>query len=297
MTSPFMNVGSLSARTLARVAAAPATEPAPPAPSTAPAGGIGGIPGFGSPIGTPTGSAPAPSSSAAPPATPPAAPTARPLAASAIATSPIAGGVRIDPNLLATLAIPPRIAPELVPARQTITQLAQQAVARLRAADREPLLETLRTLQAKSFPPPDRGAEIIPLLERRTRIGEVMSTPAARWSSETVNDFAAAMQMDPQRVAIMDLVVAVGILSERTLEAELRQENMPAVTPEDLLQNRRIVYQYPPPGTELQPPYVILVAVEHQDLRRADDAVNAIIGQLVAVDGFRMPRDAAARIG
>jgi hypothetical protein len=103
--------------------------------------------------------------------------------------------------------------------------------------------------------------------------------------------------MDPARRPVMDIIVAIATLNERELEAELRSENLPDVTAADLLQNRRVVFQYPPPGTELQPPYVILVAVENQDLQRAADVVASIMGQLVDVQGFRIPRDAAARIG
>lgn len=195
--------------------------------------------------------------------------------------------------LTASAFVPPRLTPDVIPATRTFTQLAQDAVAQLRAAPREILTEALRTLQAKGI----AAGTIMNLLERRTRIGEVLSGTASRWSSETVSDFAAAFQMDGARTAAMDLIVALAILNDAELEGELRQENLPPTTPQDLLQNRRIVYQYPPPGTELTPPYVILVAVEHQDVGRADDAVSAILGQLVDFQGYRMPRDAAARIG
>jgi hypothetical protein len=191
---------------------------------------------------------------------------------------------------------PPVMTPPILtapPPSRTVTQLAQDAIAQLRSAPRETLSEAVRTLQAKSIP----GKEIMSLLERRTRIGEVLSGSASRWSSETVGDFAAAFQMDATRIAAMDLIVSLAVVNDPGVEAELRSENLPPATPQDLLQNRRIVFQYPPPGTELTPPYVILVAVESQDFARADDAVNAIYGQLVDFQSYRMPRDAAARLG
>lgn len=327
MTSPF-RLGSLLGATAPGAGSGEQPAPPPPAPppATSPTGlsaVLRGVSGLGSPFGSlggagatsapPFGSPfdregrsglgglltgglggtqpaePAPPPGVAQPAPPPPDPALGVRAGigtiSAIDPSVLAG-IRIPPDLI----IPPRVEP--VPQRQTLTQLAQQAIAQLRAAEREPLLEAIRTLQAKSLP----GADVVNLLERRTRIGEVLSQPAERWAAETVNDFATAFQMNAQRTGVMNLVTAIGILNDRELEAELRLENMPAITPNELLQNRRIVYQYPPPGTELQPPYVILVAVEHQDLRRADEAVNAIIGQLVDFQGYRLPRDAAARI-
>ena len=61
----------------------------------------------------------------------------------------------------------------------TFTQMAQEAIGQLRAAPREILQESVRTLQAKGVAGPD----IVSLLERRTRIGEVLSGSAARWSA------------------------------------------------------------------------------------------------------------------
>jgi hypothetical protein len=179
------------------------------------------------------------------------------------------------------------------PAEKTFTQLVNDAIAQLRAAPRDLLTEAIRTLQAKGVAP----GGIVDLLERRTRIGEVLGGSATRWSAETVTDFAAALQMDASRVAVMDLIVALAVLNDAEFEAELRQENLPPTTPQDLLQNRKVVYQYPPPGTELTPPYVILVAVEHQDFAQAEQIVAGLLGQLTPAQGFRMPRDAAARLG
>jgi hypothetical protein len=197
-------------------------------------------------------------------------------------------------NLGELVAVPPRIRqPEPVPGRRTFTDLANEAIARLRAAPSDTLIETVRTLSAKQIP----AANLLSWIERKTRVGEVLSAPASQWSNDTVADFAAAFQMDQGKKPVMDLIVAIATLNERELEAELRSENMPNVTAADLLQNRRVVFQYPPPGTELQPPYVILVAVEHQDLQHAADVVASIMGQLVEAQGYRMPRDAAARLG
>lgn len=202
------------------------------------------------------------------------------------------GLANINIRDLVPLPLPP-VRPEAVPVRRTFTDLANEAIARLRSAPSDVLNETLRTLQGKAI----AGPNLLSWIERKTRVGEVLGGPSSQWSADTITDFAGAFQMDPSRRPVMDLIVAIATLNERELEAELRSENMPDVTAADLLQNRRVVFQYPPPGTELQPPYVILVAVEHQDLQRAADVVASIIGQLVEVQGFRIPRDAAARIG
>lgn len=268
---------------------APATPPVvpppppPPAPETA-LGGLfgmlpGGIPGL---PGTPE----PPPGIAVPPPPPPSSP---PLAVTNLSAD-LFNRLR---DRVPDLVIPPRQPVETPLGRRTFTDLAQEAISRLRAASRDQLLEAVRTMQAKAIAPPN----LLNWIERKTRIGEVLSAPSSQWSSDTVADFAAAFQMDASRRPIMDLIVAVAILNERELEQELRSENMPSVTVDDLLQNRSIKFQHPPAGTELQPPYIILVAVEYQDLQRAADAVNAILGQLVEAQGFRMPRDAAARIG
>ena len=60
----------------------------------------------------------------------------------------------------------------------------------------------------------------------------------------------------------LGVIVAIAILNEPDLEAELRGENTTVAGPGDLLENRRITWQYPPPGTPLSPPYVVLVAGE-----------------------------------
>jgi hypothetical protein len=242
-----------------------------------------------------------PANPLAPPAPPiPTAPASDPQPPAAPATSfatvrPTVAA--INPALLAALqpailTAPPPIFNPPAPQR-TVTQLAQDAVAQLRGAARDALSEAVRTLQAKSV----QGKDIMSLLERRTRIGEVLSGSAARWSADTVGDFAAAFQMDATRIGAMDLIVALAVVNDAGVEAELRSENLPPATPQDFLQNRKVVFQYPPPGTELTPPYVILVAVESQDFARADEAVNSIYGQLVDFQGYRMPRDAAARLG
>ena len=180
-----------------------------------------------------------------------------------------------------------------IEARKPSTQLAQNAVAVLRGAGREALNEAIQRARAKQVPP----ERLIDWLERKTRIGEVLSGPASGWSQETVADFAQAFQMAPTNLPVMDALVAIAVLNWPDLEGELRQENTAAVTGADLLQNRRIVYQYPPAGTPLEPPYVILVAVEHQDTRKADEVVASILGNLAVGGGYKMPREAAAKVG
>jgi hypothetical protein len=88
----------------------------------------------------------------------------------------------------------------------------------------------------------------------------------------------------------MDLIVAIGVLNEADLESELRGENTPQATETDLLENRKITWQYPPPGTILDPPYIVMVAVEQIDTTSADSEVQAILGELVDYKGYKIPR-------
>jgi hypothetical protein len=194
--------------------------------------------------------------------------------------------------------VPPPPGIEIMPAgpvaaRTPYTQLAQNAMALLRNANKDLLSEALQIIRAKQL----AGADIVNWLERRTKIGEVLGMPAANWSAETVSDFALAFQMNAARTPAMDAIAAVGILNMPELENEIRAENIGGTTTTDLVQNRRIVAQYPPPGTPLQPPYVVLVAVEYQDARRADDIVSSIVGNLVGWQSYKLPREAAAKLG
>jgi hypothetical protein len=177
--------------------------------------------------------------------------------------------------------------------RQPYTQLAQRAIATLRAASREALVEATERARAKQIP----ADRLMDWIERKTRIGEVLGGAASGWSSDTAADFAQAFQMQQGNVAVMDVLAALALLNWPDLEGEVREENTTAPTGTDLLQNRRVIYQYPAPGTPLEPPYVVLVAVEHQDTRRAEEMVGSIMGSLVASSGFRMPREAAAKLG
>ena len=49
-------------------------------------------------------------------------------------------------------------------------------------------------------------------------------------------------------------------------------------------------------GTPLQPPYVVLIAVEWSDVAKAQDIVKSITDQLVERDRFKMPRATASRL-
>jgi hypothetical protein len=85
-------------------------------------------------------------------------------------------------------------------------------------------------------------------------------------------------------------------LNDPDLKGELQAENTAEATEGDLLGNRRIVWQYPPPGTVLQPPYLILVAVERTDTRRAEDVIQSILGDLVDHQGYKIPKAAAQKL-
>src|SRR5262249_8790818 len=134
----------------------------------------------------------------------------------------------------------------------------------------------------------------MPHLEQNVHVAEVLEKLAADWSPETVRVFASALQMEASKTAVMDLIVAIAILNEPDLEAELHGENITDATAGDLIENRRITWQYPPPGTPLTPPYVVLVAVEQVDTSVADSEVQAILGELVDYRGYKIARRAPA---
>lgn len=230
---------------------------------------------------------------AAPPAAAPAAPpaTAPPALTTLTAARPALTALRPD-----ILRVDPDILRHLIPVvTKTTTQLATGAVSLLNGAARETLDETLRTLVAKGRDA--AAANLMNYLERKAKIGEVLNELAARWSTETIADFASAFQMEASKTAVMDLIVAVSILNDPQLDDQLRIEHQPQVTDGDLMQNRRVVWQYPPPGTALEPPYIVLLAVDHDDPRAAEDVIASIVGQLVTHQNYKLPRPAAERVG
>jgi hypothetical protein len=171
----------------------------------------------------------------------------------------------------------------------TSTVLARSAINLLRGADQAALDEAIQTLINKGLAPP----AVMAHLEQNVNFGEVLEKLSAEWSDETVRAFGTAFAMDTAKKNVMDLIVAIAILNEADLEAELRAENTPQATANDLLENRRITWQYPPPGTVLNPPYVVLVAVEQVDTTKADSEIQAILGELVDYKGYRIARRAA----
>jgi hypothetical protein len=102
--------------------------------------------------------------------------------------------------------------------------------------------------------------------------------------------------MTADKLEVMDSIVSLAILNDPDLEGELQAENTPETTEGDLLENRRIVWQYPPPGTPLEPPYLVLVAVEHRDVAQAEEVVQTILGQLVDYQGYKIPKTAAQKL-
>jgi hypothetical protein len=139
------------------------------------------------------------------------------------------------------------------------------------------------------------GLMCIPPLEEEPAVHfAFLEKLAADWSAETIRVFASALVMEASKTAVMDLIVAIAILNEPDLEAELHGENVTDATAGDLVENRRITWQYPPPGTPLTPPYVVLVAVEQVDTSVADSEVQAILGELVDYKGYKIARRAPA---
>ena len=128
------------------------------------------------------------------------------------------------------------------------------------------------------------------------RIGEVLIQVASTWSDTTVGDFATALKLDREKRPVMDALVAIAILNKPELDEEILIENTPQTTEQDLLDNRVIVDQWPKGGTVMQPPYMILVAVEYRAVADAQGVVDSIMGELVDHQGVKLPRGAAERL-
>jgi hypothetical protein len=195
----------------------------------------------------------------------------------------------IDPSLIIPI-LPIR---PFLPQNRTTTQLANGAIAQLTAAAPPVVREAMNTAVNASIGLP---SNLMAHLERFVRVGEVLNEVAARWSETTRGDFAKAFNnMDAAKLDVMDAIVSLAILNDPDLEAELRGENTPQTTDSDLL-NRKVVWQSPPPGAPLEPPYIVMIAVEYTDTAKAQDLVKQITDQLVIRDNFRMPRLAADKL-
>jgi len=234
----------------------------------------------------------------APSAPGPVAPTAQPQPPAGVPEAPSAAPIfrpGLRPGLVGRLPDLTPFIPKLPPffgAPKTTTQIAQGAMNLLNGASQPVLQEAIHTIRNRSM----AAGSLMNYLERKVIIGEVLNDLAKDWSEETKRDFAEAFQMAVDKLDVMDAIVSIAILNDRDLEDEIRVENTPETTEADLLENRRIVWQYPPPGTILQPPYLILLAVEHRDIQRAEEVIQSIIGELVEHQGFKIPKAAAQKL-
>ena len=295
--SPNLTRGVLGGRLAFGAAtepAAPAAPPAPPAPSlgipvpqptVAPAFpfGTGTSPFGGGPLtGVGLGFDRVPPVVPSPPVAPPAPPPATP---------PVLTATVIAPELLATLSVPPRV--YVPPPPKTTTQLARGAISQLSQLAPPQVRRAMNTVVNAGL----NGEKLMTHLEQYVRVGEVLNELAARWSEATRTAFISAMRTQADQIDndVMDAIVSLAILGDNDLDPELKLENTPETTAEELT-NRKVVWQSIAPGAALQPPYVIVVAVEYTDVVKAEEAVKAITGGLVMRDGFRMPREIADRV-
>jgi hypothetical protein len=241
------------------------------------------------PVTAPTPAPPAlgvPAAAAAPPPPPPPLQTSEPRAAATLAANPAILQAIARPPIL----VPPVLLPPPAPAQnKTSTQLASGAITQLSNAATTSVTQALNAVKSKSLD----GPGLIPYLERKVRVGEVLNDLAADWTAATRSDFADAFNMDPNNLnnEVVDSIISIAILNDKDLDAEILGENTPQTMPSDLTDNRRIVWQSVPPGTVLNPPYVILVAVEYQDVAKAEDVLQSITNQLGTTgSGFRLPK-------
>ena len=180
---------------------------------------------------------------------------------------------------------------------KTTTKLALGAIDQLERANPNVVKEAITTIRNKNIP----GTNLMDYLEDKLNskaFNEVFTELADGWSDSTIKTFASpqVLQMEPNKQDVMDSIVSIAILNDSDLENEVRIENIPETTDDDLLENRKIVWQHPPPGTPLDPPYVILVAVEHQDTAQMEDIVESIMEELGVYQGVKLPKTAIARL-
>lgn len=176
---------------------------------------------------------------------------------------------------------------------QTTTELARSAIRQLSQADRGTLERSLNVVRSKAI----SAEELIDYLEEKVKFNTVVGEFAQGWPSKTRQGFAQAFQMEPDQLAAMDSIVSIAILNDPDLESVLRIENEPEVTQADILENRRIAWQYPPPGTVLEPPYLVLVAVEHVDTAQIGEVVESIMGEITSYRGYKISKAAAEKLG
>lgn len=187
--------------------------------------------------------------------------------------------------------IPPLV---FQPFEKTTTQIAQGAMKQLRAAAPAVLREAVSNITNKKI----AAGQLLNHLERRTRVGEVLNELANDWSAETKQDFAEAFQMpnNADKLPVMDAMVSIAILNDPDLQNELMAENTSEASQADMLENRRIVWQWPQPGTPFTPPYLIMVAVEREDTSQAQNIIQSIVGDLVDFQGYKLPTAAANKL-
>lgn len=208
----------------------------------------------------------------------------------ALSLSPAA--LALNPNLVAAQVnlLQPSLSPVFI--QKTTTQIAQGALGLLNSASQAVLQRAINPLKSRNL----AAGSLMNYFERKVKIGEVLTQLAAHWTAETQQDFADAFQMPKNDLEAMDAIVSIAILNDPELEGELMEENAAEPTQNDLLENRRIVSQYPPAGTVLQPPYLVLLAVEYRDTQHAQEVIQSILGALVDYQGYKLPRAAVQKL-
>jgi hypothetical protein len=170
---------------------------------------------------------------------------------------------------------------------QTSTKLALSAIKQLEQVERSPLDEALIAIENVR----DVSAQdLLDFLEEKTKFTEVLGEFAEGWSVSTRSNFSQLFGSFKAPNSSMDSIVSIAILNDPDLERQLHIENTPKITGQTLLENRRIVWQWPAPGTPLDPPYVVLVAVEREDTTSAEDVVRSIMDQLESYKGVKLPK-------
>jgi hypothetical protein len=220
-------------------------------------------------------------------------PIVSPATVAAVAAAPMVTGQVVEARpavVTGVTAVRPEFARALL--STTATQIARGAIKQLNEANAGVVDEAIKTITNRRI---DAG-RLMDYLERKVKIGQVLNELANDWEDETKEDFAEAFNMAANKLEVMDSTVSIAVLNDPDLDEELMAENLPEVSETDLMQNRRITWQYPPAGTSLTQSGVILVAVEHRDVAQAEKVLESIVGQLTSYQGFKLPKATITRL-
>lgn len=173
-----------------------------------------------------------------------------------------------------------------------ITDLARKKADSLGKSRPEDLTEAMNAIKNKNIAP----GNVFAHLDKNTDVGFELDKEAEDMSDETVNNIATMFGTDPKKKGVINNIISLGLLNAEGVEEAIEEEQLDEPSNEDVLRNRRIIWQHPEPGTVMEPPYLIVVAVEHRDVQKAKDARKDFAGLLIKHRNFKVPTNIATRL-